>query len=242
MIGELPAGVVLTGQQLIALVMNSDGTYTCTFQSGASTYEVAADHVVLAIPFSTLRNVDLSKAGLSPLKMTAIQNLQMGANAKIQIQFNRRVWYNLGFDGSTIADNGAAATWECTNYQTGSTGILIDFPGGAQGAGLGAKYGLTNDEGVAPAAMVQDTLGYLEPIFPGVTAAYNGLAYCNVSVLDPHILGAWSQYNIGQYTGFSGIESVQEGNIHFAGEHTSLSFQGFMEGAVTSGERVAGEI
>jgi monoamine oxidase len=90
--------------------------------------------------------------------------------------------------------------------------------------------------------MVNDTLAALEPIFPGVTGAFNGLAYCSVGVLDPHLLGAYSQYNIGQYTGFSGIEPVREGNIHFAGEHTSLDFQGFMEGAVTSGERVAGEI
>ena len=32
------------------------------------------------------------------------------------------------------------------------------------------------------------------------------------------------------------------GRLHFAGEHTSVNFQGFMEGAVRSGERVAGEI
>ena len=47
---------------------------------------------------------------------------------------------------------------------------------------------------------------------------------------------------MGQYTGFSGIEPVREGNIHFAGEHTSLENQGFIEGAVESGERVAAEI
>jgi hypothetical protein len=54
--------------------------------------------------------------------------------------------------------------------------------------------------------------------------------------------GAWSQYAIGQYTQFSGIEPLQQGKIHFAGEGTSMEFQGFMEGAVTTGERVANEI
>jgi monoamine oxidase len=242
MVNELLVGAIKTGQKLVALKKNSDGTYNCTFQTGASLYDVVADHVVLALPFTTLRQVDLSKAGLSPLKMTAIQNLPLGTNAKIQLQFKSRVWYNDGFTATTYADNGAAIAWEATNYQAGSTGILIDFPGGTQGAQLGTKYGLTTDEGVAPSAMVNDTLAALEPIFPGVTGAFNGLAYCSVGVLDPHLLGAYSQYNIGQYTGFSGIEPVREGNIHFAGEHTSLDFQGFMEGAVTSGERVAGEI
>jgi monoamine oxidase len=56
------------------------------------------------------------------------------------------------------------------------------------------------------------------------------------------LLGAWSQYNVGQYTGFSGIERVREGNIHFAGEQTSTEFQGYIEGAVRSGLRAAAEI
>jgi monoamine oxidase len=242
MVNELPVDGIQTGQQLMALKLNSDGTYTCTFQSGATLYDVAADHVVLAIPFTTLRKVDLSSAGLSPLKMTAIQNLSLGTNAKIQIQFKGRPWNKDGFTGTTYADNGAAIAWEATSYQAGSTGILIDFPGGTQGGQLGTKYALTDDEGIAPTAMVNDTLSVLEPIFPGVTRSFNRKAYYSAGVLDPHLLGAYSQYNIGQYTGFSGIEPQQEGNIHFAGEHTSLDFQGFMEGGARSGERVAGEI
>jgi monoamine oxidase len=242
MVGELPAGTIQLSQQLMAVKLNSDGTYTCTFQSGATTHDVLCDHVVLAIPFSTLCKVDLSKANLSALKMTAISNLQLGNNAKIMMQFNSRIWNANGFNGNTFADNGAAVTWETTNYQSGATGILLDFPAGVQGAGLAAKYRLTTDQAQAPLAMVNDTLAVLEPIFPGVTANYNGLAYCNDGNIDPHLLGAYSQYSIGQYTGFSGIEPVQEGNIHFAGEQTSLNFQGFMEGAVTTGERVAGEI
>ncbi len=242
LVSELPSGTVQLGQQLMSVVLNADGSYTCTFQSGSTTCEVMCDHVVLAIPFSTLRHVDLSRAGLSPLKMTAINQLQLGNNAKIMLQFSERVWYADRFNGNCQSDNGASTTWETTNYQTGKSGILLSFPAGLQGQGLAAKYGLTTDEAPAPAAMVNDTLAVLEPIFPGVTNNYNGLAYCNDGNIDPHLLGAYSQYSVGQYTGFAGIESVREGNIHFAGEQTSLNFQGFMEGAVRSGERVANEI
>jgi monoamine oxidase len=35
---------------------------------------------------------------------------------------------------------------------------------------------------------------------------------------------------------------VPEGTIHFGGEHTSLNFQGHIEGAVRSGRRAAREI
>jgi monoamine oxidase len=47
---------------------------------------------------------------------------------------------------------------------------------------------------------------------------------------------------VGQYTKFSGAEREASGNCHFAGEHTSIDFQGYLNGAVETGERAAGEI
>lgn len=38
---------------------------------------------------------------------------------------------------------------------------------------------------------------------------------------------------------FAGIEKEREGNVHFCGEATDLGFQGYMEGAVRSAERLA---
>ncbi|MEK6574375.1 MAG: FAD-dependent oxidoreductase, partial [Chloroflexota bacterium] len=55
-------------------------------------------------------------------------------------------------------------------------------------------------------------------------------------------LGSYSYWKVGQYTKFVGVESKQQGNCHFAGEHTSLDFQGYLNGAVESGERAASEI
>ena len=101
---------------------------------------------------------------------------------------------------------------------------------------------MTTDEGPAPALMASNLLASLEQDFPGCMAAHNGLAYANFGVNDPHILGAWSNYLIDQYTLCSGVEPLAEGGIHFRGEHTSLNHQGFMEGGATSGERVAGQI
>jgi hypothetical protein len=42
--------------------------------------------------------------------------------------------------------------------------------------------------------------------------------------------------------GFNGIQGRRHGNLHFAGEHTSVNFQGFMEGALRSGYRCAAEV
>jgi monoamine oxidase len=38
------------------------------------------------------------------------------------------------------------------------------------------------------------------------------------------------------------MEKERQGNCHFAGEHTSQDFQGYLNGAVETGERAAGEI
>jgi monoamine oxidase len=38
------------------------------------------------------------------------------------------------------------------------------------------------------------------------------------------------------------VEGEPEGNCHFAGEHTSIDFQGYLNGGVETGERAADEV
>lgn len=59
---------------------------------------------------------------------------------------------------------------------------------------------------------------------------------------DPYLLGSYACWRVGQYTRFAGYESVRQGPVHFAGEHCSLEFQGYMEGAAREGARAALEI
>ena len=58
----------------------------------------------------------------------------------------------------------------------------------------------------------------------------------------PWTLGSYSYYRVGQYTRFGGAEAERSGRCHFAGEHTSSDAQGYLEGAVESGERAAREV
>ena len=82
---------ILTSRALVALRRNPSGTYTLTFQVNDQFTDVTADHVVLALPFSILKNsVDLTEAGFSEIKMIAIQELAMGSNSKLHLQFNSR--------------------------------------------------------------------------------------------------------------------------------------------------------
>jgi len=251
LVERLPQGTIHLHHRLASVGENADGSYTCTFERDAAKVEVMADHVVLAIPFTTLREVDLSRVHLSPLKRRAIETLPLGTNAKVMIQVAGRPWRKDGYTGSMLTGAPLDGGWDGSSYQKtqnrGATEIYVLLPGSGQGAGLAKKYQLAfgHDAGPAPPALVADSLQALEPIYPGVTAAWNAgpkLAWVNDGNIDRHLLGAWSQYNVGQYTGFSGIEPRPEGNIHFAGEQTSITFQGYIEGAVRSGTRAAREI
>ncbi len=240
--GRLPAGSIRVGERLVALRARGQSGFTCTFSSGWATRDVLADHVVLALPFTKLRDVEMSGIDLPRPQQRAIRYEPLGSNSKIQLQFSSRVWNADHWTGNMYDDGIVQGGWETTVDQPGQPGILIALPGGTVGAGIGRRYGLTNYHGPAPDAMARDFLRDFEVSFPGVTAAFNGKAYYAWSSGDPHIGGAYSYLKTGQYTGFNGIQSRRHGNLHFAGEHTSVDFQGFMEGALRSGYRCAAEI
>lgn len=227
------SGQVTTGSELVAVARNSDGSYRLSFKSGLSTNTVTADRVVLALPFSILRDVDYSKAGFSPVKTTAIEQLGMGTNSKLHLQFEDRFWNTLGNQGDTYSDTGYQTTWDVTRAQPGTAGILVDYTGGNIGASFGTG---------TPAERAAKFLSQLEPVLPGISARWNGRATVDYWTGDPWTKGSYSYWKVGQYTKFAGAERQQEGACHFAGEHTSIDFQGYLNGAVESGERATSEI
>lgn len=228
------AGQVELGNELRAVARQSDGRIRLTLRQGAATREVIADQVVLALPFSLLRaSVDLTRSGFSARKLTAIRELGMGTNSKLQLQFNQRAWNTLGNTGDSYADTGYQATWEATRAQAGASGILVDYTGG--------RIGLEMNRGTVQ-ERAQIFLAQIEPVLPGVTASYNGKATLDYWTGNPWTRGSYSYWKVGQYTAFAGAEGEPEGNYHFCGEHTSINFQGFLNGAIETGERAASEI
>jgi monoamine oxidase len=224
---------VTTGSELIAIDRRAAGGYDLTFKQGVATRNVRADRVVMAIPFSILRSsVDYSRAEFRPLKKTAIREQGMGTNSKLAVQFSDRFWRGLGCNGDTYADTGYQNSWETTRGQSGSAGILLDYTGGDIGAAL------TGD----PDVLARRFTHQIEPVLPGAVARYNGHAKLDYWPGYPWTKGSYSYWKVGQYTKFSGIESKREDECHFCGEHTSQDFQGYMNGAVQSGNRVADEV
>ena len=249
----LPAGSIQLNTALTGIVLNADGTYTLALNGPRGKLTAVADRVVMAIPFSVLRTIlvadsDYRAAGFTSLKQTAIQQLGYGKNCKLQLQFDSRLWNQPGpwgiSTGTTYADTGYQNTWDVTRGQDGATGILVDYAGG--GVPLASFSGHPNDPRVV-AGFAKTFLKQLEPVFPGITSLWNGRATLDVPLTNPFLLGSYSYWKVGQYTGFSGYEKARQpdpvtGKCHFAGEHCSINFQGFMEGGAEEGARAANEI
>ena len=227
-------GQLRLGSELTEISRRSDGSYRLAFDNGGGGVVVKAPQVVLALPFAVMRaSVDFSAAGFDPVKTMAIEQQGMGTNSKLNVQFSDRVWRSEDANGGTYADTGYQSTWEASRAQPGRAGILVDFTGGTIGRDFG---GASADE------RAHRFLAQIEPVLPGVPAAYNGRAVLDYWPGRPFTRGSYAYYRVGQMTSFAGVEGKPSGNCHFAGEHTSYTYQGYMEGAVKSGERAAGEV
>ena len=233
-LGAALAAQITTGAELIAIRKTPAGGYSLSVRIGSKTTTLTADKVVLALPFSILRrSVDVSAAGFSDRKLLAIRELGMGTNSKLHVQFRSRPWNALGCNGDTLADTGYQNTWEVTRAQSGASGILVDYTGGTIGASFGTG---------TPTQRAQKFLTQIEPVLPGLTQQWNGRATVDFWPAYEWTRGSYSYWKVGQYTSFASIEGRQEGNAHFCGEHTSIDFQGYLNGAVETGERAAGEV
>ena len=244
----LAPGTVQLNTALTAIARNGDGTFTLTLTSGGTSTQRIFDRVIMAIPFSVLRTLDYANAGFDGLKKTAITQLGYGKNAKLHLQFNTRYWntqgpWGLG-NGNTYSDTGFQNTWDVTRAQGGATGILVDYTGG--GVPVASFKGDPTDPKTV-AKFAKTFLSQIEPLFPGITQQWNGRATLDVPLTNPFLLGSYSYWRVGQYTLFSGYEKARQpdpitGKCHFAGEHCSTDFQGYMEGGASEGARAANEI
>jgi monoamine oxidase len=231
------------GWAMQSIWTNSDGTVSMNFTTPGKTKTVTADHVILCMSFAVLRTLDTSGAHFDSLKKTAIRQLGAGRNAKLQLQFGSRIWNAQGSTGGVYSDLGIQNAWDVTRAQAGATGILVDYSGGNTAGGFNPSTPYSNAATNPQVTMyAKQILKKLDVVFPGIKQLWNGKATLSTPFLDPLLNCSYSYWRVGQYTAFSGYEGVAQGNIHFAGEHCSTDFQGFMEGGAEEGERAAMEV
>jgi len=199
---------------------------------------VHCDLVILTLPFTTLREVDLSGAGLSRHKLAAIHQLAMGFDSKVLVQYDRRPWRMHDWSSFMTSTDPDFDTWESSAMEPGHSGLITVYAGGRTGRGWTAP----TPHGPAPAALRDAVLGRIDQALPGSAMRFNGHAWADLWPHDPWTRGSYAAFGPGQYTRFWRGTAQADGGVHFAGEATSTYSQGFLNGGVESGYRAAIEV
>ena len=220
-------GRIRRGHRLEALRTRGSSMVLNVAAPGGST-EITADIVILAIPATILRGVDL-RLDIPPLTRRAIRELTYGTNAKLLAGLTGRPWRAQDMTGESLNDLGVQTTWEDHPREGTAPASLTIFAGGRTGVGFGT--GRATDRAA-------DALRRMNAAFPGMAAAFNGRASAMHWPSNPYVRGSYSCFAPRQMTDFSAA-FAPVGQVILAGEHTSKTSSGYMNGAAESGRLAA---
>ncbi len=210
--------------------VRQDGRHVVVTVEGASRLdEIAADYAVIALPATTARDV-VFEPNLPDAQQDAIAHLRSGAATRLLLQFDRRFWMRRGRPAAFGSDQPFGAVWDGNEEQKGRAGVLSFLAGGGASRELQDLLMREGDGGLrrrlawlgAPA----NVLASRAVVWEQDAWARGGYAY-----FDPGFDPLWRDWLARPH-----------GRVVFAGEHTSLRWQGYMNGAVESGQRAAAEI
>lgn len=201
------------------------------FRHAGVHHAVAGDYLVCAVPFTVQRNIEVAPA-FSVEKQRAIEQLPYLSASKIFLQSRQRFWVNKGESGFATTDLPIGQVWDLTYGQPGTRGILQAFP---------ISLHSRRVTGMPESERINFALEQVEMIYPGMREQFEGgVTKCWDE--DEWARGASSYYKPGQFSSLLPHVARPEGRIHFAGEHTSVWIDGWMQGALESGNRVAQEV
>jgi monoamine oxidase len=194
---------------------------------------VSAKQVVVAIPpplASRIRYEPLLPAARDLLT----QRLAMGALMKVEAVYATPFWRSNHLTGQFLTTSGPVGYAFDNSPPDGSLGVLAGFVGGAQNL----RYG--------PMTLAQRRTAVLEQ-YASVFGDNRFLSPTEYFDMD-WTKEEWSRgaptalFGTGTLVAFGHALREPVGRIHWAGTETSDFWQGYMDGAVRSGERAAAEV
>ena len=201
-----------------------------TFQQSDSYQTISAAFAVLAIPFPTARLIEFNPP-LPSTHQRMVNEVSYGRVTKVLIEYRKRFWDERGWNGRLVSDAPIVLTWHATSHVEDPHGILTVYTGGEPGAKLAAL----SDEERTRVAVAE-----IEKLFPGSSDLIENtatMAWPN----EPYTRASYAALAPGEVTAHWKTLFEPAGRLFFAGEHAT-PIQGFMEGAVESGQRVAATI
>jgi monoamine oxidase len=190
--------------------------------------EFSGDKIICTAPTFALKKIKW-EPGLPTDQVNAMNELQYARINKNPLLFSERFWQDESFD--MITDQSPHYFYHATKNQPSNKGVLISYTIGEKAAVV------ANQDNDWKTAMIEQTLqphfGDVRSLLEKQTNYYWGN--------DEYSYGSYAIYGKGQWFRVRPLLARPFLHTHFAGEHLA-DWQGFMEGAINTGEDAASRI
>jgi monoamine oxidase len=193
---------------------------------------VRGQRVIVAMPPTLAGRIDYHPA-LPAGRDQLTQRLGQGTLTKVTAVYDTPFWRAKGLTGTAVnADGLVSATFD-DSPENGSPGIIFGFVGGDSARAY---------EALSPAAGRAQVLSELATLF-GPEAASPKAFYDTRWTNEPFTRGCpVAIAGPGTLLAYGDRTRAPQGRVHCAGTETSTFWNGYMDGAVRSGERAAAEV
>lgn len=207
------------------VIQQSKGGVKVFCDSGES---FTADKIICTVPTFAAQRIKW-EPGLPAEQVNAMNQLQYARINKNPVLFRERFWKDESFD--MVTDQSPHYFYHATKNQVSDKGVLISYTIGEKAAVV------ANQTDEWKADMIQQTL---QPHFGDVRSLIDKQANYYWGN-DEFSRGAYAIYGKGQWFTLQPILRRSHIHTYFAGEHLA-EWQGFMEGAIDTGEAAASKI
>jgi monoamine oxidase len=223
---QLGARVVLSSP--VRRILQGSGGVTVQSDGVA----VKAKRAIVAIPPTLAGRIDFEP--ILPFERDQLtQRYAQGTLTKVAAVYDRPFWRDRGLNGQAVDTGGPVSATFDDSPPDSSLGVLFGFVGGDRARAYNSLSPSARRSAVLSqwSALFGSRAGSPRDFFETTWAGEQWTRGCPVGILGPGTLLAYGP-RIRQPVG----------RIHWAGTETSTYWNGYMDGAVRSGERAAGEV
>ncbi len=225
-----PLGNRLRLKTEIVAISHRGRTVRVAVKQAQTQAQITGDYLIVTMPASIVRRIPFTPS-LPSQQHDAFAALKYGRATKTLLQFSKRFWRAAGRPRAFGTPFGIGALMDANEEQRGRPGILALLAGGAasdETQAIVAKNG--------PSALV-NALDWLGSKDAELLASRQV-----VWEQDPWARGGYAFFDPGFDPSLRAWLARPFGRIFFAGEHTSIRWQGYMNGAIETGRRAAAEV